>query len=113
MKRAKHYPQTPDGRYFVAKGRLWRKTNPALPDGERRTLIKQLMQARRAVRIAQNESEQRAARDQVHAAKVALGERGPVWWADEAPDETQKHPRNSGYADWWASLSEPERQAGS
>jgi len=28
-RRDKAYPQTPDGRYFVAKGRLWRKTDPA------------------------------------------------------------------------------------
>jgi len=25
---------------------------------------------------------ERAARDRVHAAKVALGERGPKWWKD-------------------------------
>ena len=32
----KDYPHTPDGRYFVSKGRLWRTTNPALPDDVRR-----------------------------------------------------------------------------
>ena len=46
---SKDYPQTPDGRYFVAKGRLWRKTDPRLDDGSRRAAVKRLMQARRAV----------------------------------------------------------------
>jgi hypothetical protein len=34
IKPAKHmpYPVTPDGRYFVVKGRLWRRADPALPD---------------------------------------------------------------------------------
>ncbi len=41
------------------------------------------MSARRAVgqarRVGDPKAEQ-AARDRVHAAKVALGERGPKWW---------------------------------
>jgi hypothetical protein len=36
----------------------------------------------------------------VHAAKVALGERGPVWWADGAPDLNRRLVRNTPYADW-------------
>lgn len=32
------YPVTPDGRYFVVRGRLWRCTNPGLPDPEREKL---------------------------------------------------------------------------
>ena len=43
----KDYPETPDGRYFVSKGRLWRKTDPRLSDSDRRAAIKRLMQARR------------------------------------------------------------------
>ena len=108
----KDYPQTPDGRYFVAKGRLLRRTDPSLPDTERRAAIKALMQARRAVRDASDENDMRAARDSVQAAKERLGERGPVWWDDGAPDETQKAPKNSSYADWWAGLSDAERAAG-
>ncbi len=98
----KDYPETPDGRYFVAKDRLWRKTDPRLDESERRAAVKALMKARRAVRDASDEAEERAARDAVQAAKERLGERGPVWWDDGAPDETGKAPWNSTYADWWA-----------
>jgi hypothetical protein len=99
-------PETPDRRYFVAKDRLWRKSNPALSEDERRRLVAELMAARRAVRDAADEEETRAARARVHAAKVALGERGPVWWNDGAPDENRKHPKNSTYAEWWAARSQ-------
>ena len=40
------HPQTPDGRYFVVRGRLWRLANPALPPERRAELVKQLMEAR-------------------------------------------------------------------
>ena len=110
MSRRKNYPETPDGRYFVARGRLWRKTDPSLSGSARRTAIKALMQARRAVQTARTEQDERAARDAVDAAKHDLGERGPVWWQDGAPDEGGKHPANSSYADWWQSL-DPDAQA--
>ena len=100
----KDYPETPDGRYFVAKGRLWRKTDPRLDDTIRRAAVKRLMQARRAVGQADTEEATRAARANVDQAKRDLGERGPVWWDDDAPDETRKAPKNSTYADWWAAL---------
>jgi hypothetical protein len=106
----KDYPETPDGRYFVARGRLWRKTDPRLPEPERRAAIKALMQARRRVGQATTEAEARAARAAVDAAKRRLGERGPVWWEDGAPDEGGRHPGNSGYAAWWAAL-DPEARA--
>ena len=109
------YPRTPDGRYFVAKSRLWRCTNPALPEDERRAEVKALMKARLAVRDAlraEDEAAEREARARVHAAKVALGERGPVWWSDGAPDENRRHPRNSSYAEWWAALPDDARERG-
>ena len=109
----KEYPRTPDGRYFVAKSRLWRCTNPNLPEERRRELVRDLMKARRAVRFAKDEEEERAARGAVHEAKVALGERGPVWWNDGAADVNERHPKNTDYADWWAGLTEAERKAGS
>ncbi|NNU15855.1 hypothetical protein HK107_05910 [Parvularcula sp. ZS-1/3] len=96
------YPETPDGRYFVAKERLWRKSDPSLDQETRKGLVEDLKAARRAVRDATSEEETKAARAKVHEAKVSLGERGPVWWDDGAPDETRKHPKNSSYADWWA-----------
>ncbi|MBU1175329.1 MAG: hypothetical protein KKH72_07985 [Alphaproteobacteria bacterium] len=104
----KDYPRTPDGRYFVAKGRLWRCTDPRLGDSERRRLVKQLMQARLAVRNASSEAQAQAARACVDAAKIALGERGPVWWDDNAPDYTNHEPLNTPYAAWWQSRSHPD-----
>lgn len=100
----KAYPRTPDGRYFVAKNRLWRCTDPRLSEDEKRTHIKALMKARRAVRTAQQQDDAdalREARDAVQVAKEALGERGPVWWDDDAPDEGGLAPHNSSYAQWW------------
>ncbi|RKT34648.1 hypothetical protein BXY70_0667 [Roseovarius halotolerans] len=111
-RRDKAYPQTPDGRYFVAKGRLWRKSDPSLDKSTRRAAVRALMQARRAVKLAATEAETRAARDEVDAAKRRLGERGPVWWDDGAPDEGRKHPANSRYADWWTGLTPRQRAAG-
>ncbi|MEW9921418.1 hypothetical protein AB2B41_17555 [Marimonas sp. MJW-29] len=109
-KPAKDYPRTPDGHFFVSKGRLWRCTDLSLDDSTRRAAVKALMQARRAVREAETEEVTRAARNQVDEAKRRLGERGPIWWDDGKPDEGGKHPRNSIYAGWWSSLS-PEEQA--
>lgn len=103
------YPSTPDGRYFVVDGRLWRCTNPALPEDERQWLVGELMRARRAVGAAKREGDEgalRAARAAVHEAKVALGERGPVWWDDGAPDYNQRMAKNTPYAGWYRELDE-------
>ncbi len=77
------YPVTPDGRYFVVRGRLWRCSNPQLSEEERKRLTTMLMAARRAKGVAMragDEPGRELARQQVDAAKIALGERGPVWW---------------------------------
>ncbi|MDF1727116.1 MAG: hypothetical protein P1U53_05120 [Sulfitobacter sp.] len=112
MARGKDYPVTPDGHFFVSKGRLWRCTDPGLNDSDRRAAVKALMQARRAVQMAGSEGETQKARDAVDAAKRRLGERGPVWWNDGSPDEEGKHPKNSIYADWWADLDDAARDRG-
>ena len=100
-------PVTPDGRYFVVRGRLWRMSNPALQAGERDALVKQLMDARRAVSITRRQGD-RTGEDQAHAAvdaaKRALGERGPVWWVDGEPDLNRHMARNSPYKDWFEAL---------
>ena len=109
------YPFTPDGRYFVSKLRLWRATDPGLDDTARRAAVKRLMQARRDVFAGQRAGDEAAvarARARVDAAKRELGERGPVWWDDGAPDEGGRHPKNSGYADWWAALDPDARARG-
>jgi len=75
------HPTTPDGRYFVVKGQLWRCTNPSLSECERQRLVHDLMDARRAVKRAKrlgDSSMLKSARSRVDAAKVELGERGPV-----------------------------------
>ncbi|AZS23456.1 hypothetical protein CSW63_14375 [Caulobacter sp. FWC26] len=99
---------TPDGRYIVVRGRLWRRSNPHLSAEHRQTLVNALMNARRAVRaaLAAEDPDQLAkARAQVDAAKVGLGERGPVWWNDGAPDLNRHMAKNTVYADWWAGLN--------
>lgn len=96
---------TPDGRYIVVRGRLWRRSNPALDPGERQRLVDQLMAARRAVGQALRAGDADGlarARALVDAAKVGLGERGPVWWTDAAPDLNRHMARNTPYGDWWA-----------
>jgi hypothetical protein len=99
------YPHTPDGRYFVVRGRLWRLSNPALDPLKREMLVHELMAARRAVRSARGDAEALAkARAQVDAAKRALGERGPVWWTDGAPDYNRRLVKSTPYAEWFSSL---------
>lgn len=101
------YPVTPDGRYFVVRGRLWRMANPALPAHERDTLVQALMGARRAVGNAERHQDgpgEALARAAVDRAKRALGERGPVWWEEEAPDFNRHLVRNTPYAAWFAEL---------
>lgn len=98
---ASNRPQTPDGRYLVARGVLKRCTNPALDDKTRRRAIKMLMQARMT-----KDSEA------VLVAKTELGEAGPVWWDDGEPDHSGQAPMATSYADWWNALSSEERDAG-
>lgn len=99
---------TPDGRYFVVRGRLWRRTNPALPAEKREAWVRDLMAARRAVKAALKSggpAELTLARKAVDAAKIALGERGPVWWDDGAPDLNRHKVSGTPYEDWWDSVN--------
>lgn len=101
------YPITPDGRYFVVRGRLWRMSDPSLAPARREQLVKSLMHARRAVssaRKAADKTAEDAAHDEVDRAKRALGERGPVWWTDGAPDLNRHMAHTGPYANWFAGL---------
>jgi hypothetical protein len=99
------YPVTPDGRYFVVRGRLWRRSDPHLDEETRQALVRELMAARRAVRDAKASGGDLAgARARVDAAKRRLGERGPPWWVDGAPDYSRRMAASTPYADWFASL---------
>ncbi len=75
------------------------------------------MDARRAVKAAKAAERagepdaaaaMKAARAEVDAAKIGLGERGPVWWRDGAPDLNRHLVRNTPYAAWFAALSDGE-----
>ena len=102
-----NHPVTPDGRYFVVRGRLWRLSDPSLSDAERDALVKRLMTARRSVKQAKKAagpSAEAEAHAEVDAVKRLLGERGPVWWDDGAPDFNRHMARNTPYADWFAGL---------
>lgn len=109
-----HPPVTSDGRYIVVRGRLWRRANPALDPVEREGLVRRLMAARRAVKTAlgRNDPEAlRAARAEVDAAKVALGERGPPWWSDAAPDLNRRMALHTHYAAWFRGLDAAGRRS--
>ena len=98
---------TPDGRYFVVRGRLWRMANPGLDAEERTGLVNRLMKARRAVRDAKRSADfeaEAAAHKAVDEMKRALGERGPVWWEDGSPDLNRHMAKNTTYADWYAKV---------
>ena len=96
---------TPDGRYFVVRGRLWRLTNPLLDDATRERFVLMLMAARRAVAAAKRKGDKTgedAAHASVDRAKRGLGERGPVWWNDGSPDYNRHLARTTPYAEWYA-----------
>lgn len=100
-------PVTPDGRYIVVRGRLWRRANPDLGAEQRHAITAELMSARRAVGAALRRHDDDAlavARARVNSAKVALGERGPVWWNDGTPDQNRRMARNTNYAGWYAAF---------
>ncbi len=62
------------------------------------------MDARRAKSAAMRAEDVAAremARARVDAAKVRLGERGPVWWSDGAPDLNRHMARTTVYAAWF------------
>jgi len=112
------HPVTPDGRYFVVRGRLWRCSDPALSEDRRTALQHELMSAMRAKRAANklmrnaddDDEYERGwielsrARDWLHDVKVELGERGPVWWDDGARDWNRHMARNTPYAEWFFGL---------
>jgi hypothetical protein len=101
----KTYPVTPDGKYFVVRGRLWRTSNPALPSEEKAVIVAELMVARRAVGASLRAGDRVAevqARALVDVAKRKLGERGPVWWVDGAPDMNRQLIKMTPYAEWFS-----------
>jgi hypothetical protein len=102
------YPITPDRRYFVVRGRLWRCSDPGLPAEHRAQLTRELMDARRDKGRAMQAGDAKGrevARQRIDKAKQALGERGAVWWTDGALDWNRHMARNTPYAEWFTGLS--------
>ncbi|KPU60486.1 hypothetical protein AN403_4205 [Pseudomonas fluorescens] len=67
-------PTTPDGRYFVLKGPLWRCSNPLLSEDVRQLLVNELMDARRQVKAAKasGDLEQLSMAAQVNRTSLSL-----------------------------------------
>ena len=106
------YPRTPDGRYFVVRGRLWRLSDPSLDPEVRAYLVAELMSARRAIRHAGSDPQAtQEARARVDAAKRALGERGAPWWTDSAPDYNRRLAAGTPYAEWFAAIAPLARRS--
>ena len=115
MKEPETPPVTPDGRYIVVRGQLWRAANPHLDPQVRAELVAELMNARRAVKRALRLDDPDGlarARARVQASKVLLGERGDVWWTDGAPDLNRRMVKSTCYADWWKAALENEQISG-
>lgn len=84
----KKIEHTDDGRYIIVDGRRWRTTDPRLDEETRQKLVNELMQARRDIAHAhrtKDDTLETDARQRVHRAKVALGERGTPWWERPVP----------------------------
>ena len=70
---------TPDGRYFVLQGRLWRASNPTLAAERKVKYMRDLLNGRRALKAAKlagDEAAITAARHLVAADVVRAGEPG-------------------------------------
>ncbi|MGI4796610.1 MAG: hypothetical protein ACRYF2_17535 [Janthinobacterium lividum] len=92
----------------MVRGRLWRCTNPALDPETRSALTHELMSARRAKQTAMRADDpaaREAARQRVDAAKITLGERGPVWWDDGTPDLNRRMAHLTVYAAWFEAIA--------
>ena len=73
--------------------------------------VDELMAARRAVgaaRMSGDKTAEDGAHRDVNEAKIALGERGPVWWDDGAPDLNRRMVKNTPYAGWFERLGQQE-----
>jgi hypothetical protein len=101
------HPVTPDGRYFVVGAKLWRMSNPDIGPKQKTALVHDLMAARRAVKNAKASGDQGAeaeAHRAVDRVKQALGERGPVWWKDGAPDLNRQMVKKTPYSAWYTEV---------
>jgi hypothetical protein len=83
-------------------------SNPSLNPDRREQLVSELMAARRGVKAALAAKDAialRRARSTIDRSKRALGERGPVWWDDGAPDYNRHMAVKTPYAAWFEGLA--------
>ena len=78
-------PPSPANAFIVVEGRRWRASDPGIPPTLRQELVDELMEARRAVRDAEDADDMARSRGRVNDAKIALGERGRAWWLALTP----------------------------
>jgi hypothetical protein len=97
------HPVTPDGRYFVVRGKLWRMANPNLSAEARSAFVSELMAARSAVRSAKLAGDQAAEAAGHHAVDVVKRNSanevrygGPM-----DPDLNRRMVRTTPYAAWF------------
>ncbi len=105
---------TPDGRYTVVQGRLWRAPNPSLAAAGKVCHTRELLNGRRALKTAKTVADEAAiaaARAMIRAAEVGLGQRGVVWWKDGTPDLNRQLAKNTPYADWYAAVDSRQQDA--
>jgi hypothetical protein len=72
-------------------------------------LVNELMQARRAKGEAMRKGDlagREQARQRIDEAKHHLGERGPAWWEDGAPDRNRHMVANTPYAEWFQNIED-------
>jgi hypothetical protein len=93
-----NYPKTEDGHYFIVDGRKWRATDPNIPEQLEKQLVSVLMNARRDVAKANRKDDktlEEDARQRVSDAKIALGERGAVWWESYSDEDLRTRLRST------------------
>ncbi len=80
-----------DERFFVIKGRRWRRQDPDIPDDVAATLRSHLGRGRSAVGVAKRKGEDPAPdRARVGLAKHGLGERGTPWWEQSLKEKRER-----------------------
>ena len=87
-------------------------SNPDIDPRRKPVLVRELMAARRDVKEAKSTGDPKAeaeAHRAVDEAKRALGERGPVWWNDGAPDLNRHMVKSTPYAQWYVQQAERRR----
>jgi hypothetical protein len=112
---ALRHPVTPDGRYFIVKGRRWRLADPNVAESEKSALEFELKRIWRVVRTAKRNVDTEAgtaAHRDVDDAKYALGERGPVCLTSGDADLDRHLVKNTSYTDRCATLEAVGRSCG-